>query len=1240
MPLTRIDSAFLDLDAIGGIDFDVNSSVPTLKVEATNHRVGIGHNSPAYKLDVVGDVNISSGSNYLVNGSQISTANVAENSSYLYYTDARAISAVTGSNLDMGSNTITTTGAGSFASLSTGASGVGVNISTGTISGPATLTIDPAAVGDNTGTVVIAGDLQVDGTTTTINSTTLTVDDKNIVLASGAANAAAADGAGITVDTANATLLYKATPDAWSFNKNVGIGTDTPFSRLHVHAPGSDLSTIRLSGTATGQVAYDIRQGIVGVNNAGFSIRDMTNSATRFVISNTGNVGVGEDTPASQVDIKGNVSSTTQFSGFDGLRVHNANGSAFGVTADMYFTAGTGSSNRGAAIGSELVSGYGNDLYFATNAGNVSSTNVLTERLRITSAGNVGINEATPDSKLDILYSSSTNSATENLIHLRTDPGAGYATRGLFVKIGRDGSYDNSGAHYDIVGSAGNSGFHAFEVQGSEKLRINKDGKLILSGTARTTSFISGDGGMCIEQNYDGNLRALSIRNKSTDATAATSMCFSLNRSGGDQDFTAGEIKLEKEQSWTTSSPTVDGAMVFSTILNGVMAEKLRISSDGNLTLGNATYGSSLGQLRIINDASSAPASLALFGHNNTSDGDPFGQIQFAEQESGTGGQIKAKIEAQAVSTNERGSDLVFFTAANTASSSPTEKLRIDSNGRLTLSNSDGIQLSAKTSNLYGTDGSLSYYATNNAVYLNGAGTNGWLRLNAAGAENDQNCINILGGSAGARIEMRTSNLERLRIAPDGQVLINDVSLGNSRTDAPLQIETGGSGNALNLRARSSDDIYSYINFQNNAATQVAAEIYMVRSATNNAGNLVFGTANPNSSIPQQRMVIASSGATTLHVNSASHETFRFTTQALNEAKLIMKDASSNEDVVLNTGGDSWLNGGNVGIGADNPAAKLHINGGAANYTPNSSGSTLFQLSGGASSQYSMYIGIDNDGGYLGHNGANRKLFFQTNESTRMTIGATGNVGIGTDNPTDILHVQTSNTTGQFRLGGNNSGHRIYINSHPTGSYLDSYGSNAYEPFRIDASILSLNGNSGGGVNINRTGTAYAQLDLRQSTGHPAFNIGFPDGSFYRNLGTVGPNDSYGNNASNGGQYLHIRLRTIWNDASMTMFRITGYYSYSSYAESYVGMYRYSNASNRYVPYGQLISNQGNRTTVHSMYNTNADPGYLVIVCDWGTNYVGLMIEHNGAGSSYGGSMQYDVEIIDTKRSTSTSAQW
>jgi len=133
-----------------------------------------------------------------------------------------------GGNLDLNTNDITGTG--------------NINITgnatlTGYLAGPATFTIDPAAVGDNTGTVVIAGDLQVDGTTTTINSTTLTVDDKNIVVASGAGNAAAADGAGLTVDGASATFTYAATGDKWTANKPLDLGANDLLAD-HIKATG------------------------------------------------------------------------------------------------------------------------------------------------------------------------------------------------------------------------------------------------------------------------------------------------------------------------------------------------------------------------------------------------------------------------------------------------------------------------------------------------------------------------------------------------------------------------------------------------------------------------------------------------------------------------------------------------------------------------------------------------------------------------------------------------------------------------------------------------------------------------------------------------------------------------------------------------------------------------------------------------------------------------------------------
>ncbi len=155
---------------------------------------------------------------------------------------------------------------------------------TGSLTGPATFTIDPAAIGDNTGTVVIAGNLQVDGTQTTINSTTMTVDDLNLTLASGAANAAAANGAGLTVDGASATLTYASSDDSWAVNKRFKAQSDI---RL-----GSD--GVRLSTDGNGE--FGVGYGQTATNNR-FTVYN--NTTVAFRILPDGNVGIAKTTPTA-----------------------------------------------------------------------------------------------------------------------------------------------------------------------------------------------------------------------------------------------------------------------------------------------------------------------------------------------------------------------------------------------------------------------------------------------------------------------------------------------------------------------------------------------------------------------------------------------------------------------------------------------------------------------------------------------------------------------------------------------------------------------------------------------------------------------------------------------------------------------------------------------------------------------------------------------------------------------------
>lgn len=96
-----------------------------------------------------------------------------------------------------------------------------INVNGNTISSTTgTLFLDPGPSGDS-GDLVILGNLTVQGTTTTINSTEVTVNDLTLTLADSAANAAAANGAGIIIDGANATFTYASSGDKWVSNKPI-----------------------------------------------------------------------------------------------------------------------------------------------------------------------------------------------------------------------------------------------------------------------------------------------------------------------------------------------------------------------------------------------------------------------------------------------------------------------------------------------------------------------------------------------------------------------------------------------------------------------------------------------------------------------------------------------------------------------------------------------------------------------------------------------------------------------------------------------------------------------------------------------------------------------------------------------------------------------------------------------------------------------------------------------------------
>tara|TARA_B110000196_G_C21089650_1_gene636910 strand:+ start:422 stop:1333 length:912 start_codon:yes stop_codon:yes gene_type:complete len=116
-----------------------------------------------------------------------------------------------------------------------------------TVSHVADGSVTSAKLDDN---ITIAGNLTVNGATTTINSTTISVDDKNIELGSTASPTdVTADGGGITLKGAtDKTILFENDTDSWNFNQNIETSTTTKVKQKGAFMQSSTHQALTLGG--------------------------------------------------------------------------------------------------------------------------------------------------------------------------------------------------------------------------------------------------------------------------------------------------------------------------------------------------------------------------------------------------------------------------------------------------------------------------------------------------------------------------------------------------------------------------------------------------------------------------------------------------------------------------------------------------------------------------------------------------------------------------------------------------------------------------------------------------------------------------------------------------------------------------------------------------------------------------------------------------------------------------------
>ncbi len=393
---------------IGTYDLTVNTD--TLKVDSGNSRVGIGTATPAYKLDVTGDINF--------------TGNLKNN----------------GTNVSFGGSSQWTTVNTNEIYYNSGNVGIGTN--------------DPSSTLHVIGTSTLSGNVNIGAYDLTVNTNTLKVDSGNSWVGIGTAtpsykldvngSALLRNGNGGSSFT-NSQLLFgysgsnqyihniksrhnnvaDNSTNALDFymwqttdlstdigskhvmtvsSTGVGIGTTNPNNTLDV------IGDEYISGSLT-------IQGVLGVNSTGTFTSNLnvngnfTVNSTRLKVLSTGNVGIGTTNPAHKLDVQTDVFTASSISIKSGWT--NQNSTIFLGTPE------TGQASKCAIIAEGLSSNGRNKLNFCLNSSATDSTAVTLSdsRMVVTYDGNVGIGTTTPSDKLHIYKNSS--STQNDIIYLQ-----------------------------------------------------------------------------------------------------------------------------------------------------------------------------------------------------------------------------------------------------------------------------------------------------------------------------------------------------------------------------------------------------------------------------------------------------------------------------------------------------------------------------------------------------------------------------------------------------------------------------------------------------------------------------------------------------------------------------------------------------------------------------------------------------------------------------------------------------
>ena len=225
-----------------------------------------------------------------------------------------------------------------------------------------------------------------------------------------------------------------------STNDRVGIGTSSPSDKLHVNGNGK-FNNIAFGGYLS-PYGDDTYINMLGSGRIQFR----TNGSEAMRIDSSGNVGIGSTTPNAKITLKRSGA---------GLLANGDDGTVVALIADT--------------TGSVLTYGTytSHPVTFKTANG---------ERMRIDSSGNVGIGTSSPDTKFHVSGGNARIAGTE--------------TSGSFIDI----NASNTGSDGATLGvsyyGSGSYGPLKFTTGGSERMRIDSSGNLLVGKTSAGASSV------------------------------------------------------------------------------------------------------------------------------------------------------------------------------------------------------------------------------------------------------------------------------------------------------------------------------------------------------------------------------------------------------------------------------------------------------------------------------------------------------------------------------------------------------------------------------------------------------------------------------------------------------------------------------------------------------------------------------------------------------------------------------